>query len=315
MVERPECSRCAAVGRDRRPDRDRRRPRGRGRRTLAIGDRTWARFLVDLQAALPAPGSAAGPATSSGPLRARKDAAEVEALRRRRRGRRPGGGRAAAGRDRAGRRTEARGVRRARPPPPGRGPSPGELRHRGGRGQRRQPPPRARRPGDRRGRGGAVRLRRHHARRRTASATAPTSPAACTSGEPERGDGRGLRRAPRGPAGGGGRRGASARRARRSTPPPGASSPTAGWGEQFIHRTGHGIGIEEHEDPYIVSGNRHAARAGPRLLDRAGHLRRGPLRLPAGGHRRRRRAPAPTRSTTPTTTSPCSSSHAASTAA
>ncbi|MET0727285.1 MAG: Xaa-Pro peptidase family protein [Acidimicrobiales bacterium] len=29
----------------------------------------------------------------------------------------------------------------------------------------------------------------------------------------------------------------------------------AGWGEQFIHRTGHGIGIEEHEDPYIVHGN------------------------------------------------------------
>lgn len=30
----------------------------------------------------------------------------------------------------------------------------------------------------------------------------------------------------------------------------------AGWGEQFFHRTGHGIGIEGHEDPYIVSGNR-----------------------------------------------------------
>ncbi len=29
----------------------------------------------------------------------------------------------------------------------------------------------------------------------------------------------------------------------------------AGWGDQFIHRTGHGIGIEEHEDPYIVQGN------------------------------------------------------------
>ncbi len=29
----------------------------------------------------------------------------------------------------------------------------------------------------------------------------------------------------------------------------------AGWGEEFMHRTGHGIGIEEHEDPYIVSGN------------------------------------------------------------
>jgi Xaa-Pro aminopeptidase len=29
----------------------------------------------------------------------------------------------------------------------------------------------------------------------------------------------------------------------------------AGFGEQFIHRTGHGIGLEEHEDPYIVAGN------------------------------------------------------------
>ena len=29
----------------------------------------------------------------------------------------------------------------------------------------------------------------------------------------------------------------------------------AGLGELFIHRTGHGIGLETHEDPYIVSGN------------------------------------------------------------
>jgi Xaa-Pro aminopeptidase len=29
----------------------------------------------------------------------------------------------------------------------------------------------------------------------------------------------------------------------------------AGFGEAFIHRIGHGIGIEEHEDPYMVSGN------------------------------------------------------------
>ena len=28
-----------------------------------------------------------------------------------------------------------------------------------------------------------------------------------------------------------------------------------GFGEFFIHRTGHGIGMEEHEDPYIVTGN------------------------------------------------------------
>lgn len=30
----------------------------------------------------------------------------------------------------------------------------------------------------------------------------------------------------------------------------------AGMGELFIHRTGHGIGLEGHEDPYIVDGNR-----------------------------------------------------------
>ena len=29
----------------------------------------------------------------------------------------------------------------------------------------------------------------------------------------------------------------------------------AGLGDRFVHRTGHGIGIEEHEDPYLVVGN------------------------------------------------------------
>jgi Xaa-Pro aminopeptidase len=29
----------------------------------------------------------------------------------------------------------------------------------------------------------------------------------------------------------------------------------AGFGENFIHRTGHGIGVESHEEPYIVEGN------------------------------------------------------------
>jgi Xaa-Pro aminopeptidase len=29
----------------------------------------------------------------------------------------------------------------------------------------------------------------------------------------------------------------------------------AGWGERFIHRTGHGIGLDTHEAPYIVAGN------------------------------------------------------------
>jgi Xaa-Pro aminopeptidase len=29
----------------------------------------------------------------------------------------------------------------------------------------------------------------------------------------------------------------------------------AGYGPKFVHRTGHGIGLETHEDPYIVAGN------------------------------------------------------------
>jgi Xaa-Pro aminopeptidase len=29
----------------------------------------------------------------------------------------------------------------------------------------------------------------------------------------------------------------------------------AGYGDRFVHRTGHGIGTEAHEDPYVVAGN------------------------------------------------------------
>jgi Xaa-Pro aminopeptidase len=36
----------------------------------------------------------------------------------------------------------------------------------------------------------------------------------------------------------------------------------AGFGEWFMHRTGHGIGVEEHEDPYIVLGNRTPLEVG-----------------------------------------------------
>ena len=36
----------------------------------------------------------------------------------------------------------------------------------------------------------------------------------------------------------------------------------AGYGERFIHRTGHGIGLEAHEDPYLVEGNTEPLRPG-----------------------------------------------------
>jgi len=36
----------------------------------------------------------------------------------------------------------------------------------------------------------------------------------------------------------------------------------AGFGEAFLHRTGHGIGVETHEEPYIVEGNDTVLEAG-----------------------------------------------------
>jgi len=36
----------------------------------------------------------------------------------------------------------------------------------------------------------------------------------------------------------------------------------AGYGHAFIHRTGHGIGLEEHEEPYLVEGNHRPLEPG-----------------------------------------------------
>jgi Xaa-Pro aminopeptidase len=36
----------------------------------------------------------------------------------------------------------------------------------------------------------------------------------------------------------------------------------AGYGEYFVHRTGHGIGLETHENPYIVAGNSEVLEPG-----------------------------------------------------
>ena len=40
---------------------------------------------------------------------------------------------------------------------------------------------------------------------------------------------------------------------RRGGPAPSSTRPATA--PYFIHRTGHGIGLEEHEDPYLVGGN------------------------------------------------------------
>jgi Xaa-Pro aminopeptidase len=74
----------------------------------------------------------------------------------------------------------------------------------------------------------------------------------------------------------------------------------AGYGEFFIHRTGHGIGMEAHEDPYMVEGNTlpiapgHAfsvepgiyvsGKWGMRLEDCAVATIDGPLALNAADH-------------------------------
>lgn len=44
----------------------------------------------------------------------------------------------------------------------------------------------------------------------------------------------------------------------------------AGYGESFIHRVGHGLGLEIHEEPYLVEGNTLALEAGMVFSDEPG---------------------------------------------
>ncbi len=60
----------------------------------------------------------------------------------------------------------------------------------------------------------------------------------------------------------------------------------AGFGERFVHRTGHGIGLDVHEEPYIVGGNALAPRAGDGLQRGAGGLPRRRVGCADRGHRR-----------------------------
>ena len=69
-----------------------------------------------------------------------------------------------------------------------------------------------------------------------------------------------------------------------------------GYGDAFIHRTGHGIGLEEHEDPYIVAGNTLPLAPGHAFSVEPGIYLSRPLRGPHRGHRGGRpRRPARTR--------------------
>ena len=63
---------------------------------------------------------------------------------------------------------------------------------------------------------------------------------------------------------------------------------TDGLADAFIHRIGHGIGLDAHEDPYLVAGNATPLAAGPRLQHRARRLLPGPVRHAPRGHRRGR---------------------------
>jgi Xaa-Pro aminopeptidase len=44
----------------------------------------------------------------------------------------------------------------------------------------------------------------------------------------------------------------------------------AGYGDAFVHRTGHGIGLEVHEPPYIVEGDETLLAAGMTFSDEPG---------------------------------------------
>ena len=69
----------------------------------------------------------------------------------------------------------------------------------------------------------------------------------------------------------------------------------AGYGEQFIHRTGHGIGVTTHEPPYMIEGEEQPLVPGMCFSVEPGIYLAGQVRRPHRGHRhghRRRRAAA-----------------------
>ncbi|MBA3282905.1 MAG: aminopeptidase P family protein [Acidimicrobiia bacterium] len=221
-------------------------------RTVAVGDRTWARFVLDLQGALP--GASWHKASAvTGPLRAVKDAAEIVALRRaaeaadRVAAQLQGGEIALVGRSEAdvsadiGRRLVAEGHQRVNFAIVASGPNAASPHH--------DADHRAIRSGEvvlcdfggtMAADGGAGycsditrcvsigdppnEVAEAYAVLREAQAAAVQAAVVGTACEDVDAAARQIIDA-------------------------------AGYGERFFHRTGHGIGVEEHEDPYVVAGN------------------------------------------------------------
>ena len=59
-----------------------------------------------------------------------------------------------------------------------------------------------------------------------------------------------------------------------------------GYGKFFSHRTGHGLGIDVHEQPYITASSETVLDEGHVFFDRTRGLYRGKIRPEAGGHHR-----------------------------
>ena len=253
------------------------------------GDQTWARFTLALQAALPGRDVAARRTAVTGPLRAVKDAGRDRraACRARTRStrsaaemrgapvRRPHRDRRAAASSSTGCSSTATSGRTS----PSSAPGPNGA----------SPAPRRRAARHRRRRRRRLRLRRDDGRAtartsRGCSSSASRRPrsrdtyAALADAQELRGAGRHRRHAVRG----------------RSTRSPAARSPADGLADRFIHRIGHGIGLDAHEDPYLVAGNATPLAPGPRVQHRARHLLPRPVRDAPRGHRGRdRRRPRP----------------------
>ncbi len=220
--------------------------------TVAVGDRTWARFVLDLQAALPGAGWRKA-STVTGPLRAVKDAAEVAALRRaaaaadRVAAQLQGGEIALVGRTEAevsaeiGRRLVDEGHQRVNFAIVASGPNAASPHH------------------DAEGRvivAGEVVLCDFGGTMATDGGAGYCSDITrCVSvGEPpaEVAEAYAVLHRAQQAAVAAATVGTSCEEvdatARRIID-------EAGYGERFFHRTGHGIGVEEHEDPYVVAGN------------------------------------------------------------